>query len=168
MLFCGYMATPHTQPTKKRSNQLVLIAKNKKVFFDYEILDKYECGIVLTGPEVKSIRGGRVQLKGSYVQFINNRMVIVNMHISEYKPAANASYDPTHTRSILLRKNQIEEVRAKLEQKGLTVVPLEIYLKGNLIKVQIGVCKGRKQFDKREVLKERAIKRDIEQKVKFR
>ncbi len=156
------------QTPKKRTAQLVLIAKNKKVFFDYEILDKYECGIVLTGPEVKSIRAGRIQLKGSYVQYINNRLMIVNMHISEYKPAANASYDPTHSRLILLKKPQIEEVRSKFEQKGLTVVPLEVYLKGNLIKVQIGVCKGRKQFDKREVLKERAIKRDIEQKVKFR
>lgn len=159
---------PQTPPKRSGAPVISLIAKNKKAFFDYEIVQKYEAGIVLRGPEVKSVRGGRAQLKGSYVQIINKRPVIVNMHISDYKPAHDVSYDPTHTRQVLLRQNQIEEIAGFLGQKGLTVIPLELYLKGNLIKVAIGVCKGRKQFDKRELLKERSIKREIDQKIKYR
>ncbi len=161
------LPTSTTQP-KKRASVPTLIAKNKKAFFDYEIVQKYEAGIILTGPEVKSIRAGRLQLKGSYVQIIGQKPVVVNVHISEYKNAPNASYDPTHTRIILLNKKQIEEVADFLSQKGLTVIPLEAYTKGNLIKLTIGVCRGRKQHDKRDVLRERAIKRDVEQKIKFR
>ncbi len=153
---------------RPKTPELVLIAKNKKAFFDYEITEKYEAGIVLTGPEVKSIRAKKLQLKGSYIQIIGARAMVVNMHISEYKNSPDASFDPTHSRIILLNKKQIEEVADFLSQKGLTVIPLEVYTKGNLIKLTIGVCRGRKQHDKRDVLRERAVKRDVEQKVKFR
>lgn len=145
-----------------------LIAKNKKAFFDYDIIERYEAGIILSGAEVKSIRAGRVQLKGSFVQLIQKQLVVVNMHVSPYKFAPDASYNPTHTRVLLLKKKEIDGVCATLGQKGLTVIPLEIYFKGNLIKVLIGVCRGRKQHDKRQVLRERTVQREIQQKIKFR
>lgn len=143
-----------------------LLAKNKKAYFDYEVLEKYETGIVLNGPEVKSIKAGHVQLKGSFVSVTNGRALASNMHVSPYKYAAHTSQDPLRHRELLLRKKEIEHLSGIAGQKGHTIIPLEIFLKNNLIKVVIGVCRGKKAHDKRETLKKRAISREIDQGLK--
>lgn len=132
-----------------------LIAKNKKAFHDYEILEQLEAGIRLTGPEVKSCREHRVNLKGSYIHIFKEQAFTENVHISPYKFAAEEQ-NPTKRRKLLLHKKQIIQLASKQNEKGVAIVPLEFYFKGSLIKVKIGVCRGRKLFDKREVLKKRS------------
>lgn len=148
-----------------------LLAKNKKAYFDYEIVEKYETGIVLTGPEVKSIKASHVQLKGSYatlVQGKNRRLKIVtsNLHVSPYRYSIISGYDPLRRRELLLRRKEIDHLAGLTTQKGFTLIPLEIVLKNNLIKVLLGVCRGKASHDKRQLLKKRAITRDIEEGLK--
>lgn len=143
-----------------------LLAKNKKAYFDYEILEKIEAGIVLTGPEVKSIKGSHVQLKGSFAGVKNGRVLLENMHVSPYKYSVNTGYDPLHSRELLLKKKEIEHLAGLSAQKGFTLIPLEIFLKNNFIKVLLGVCRGKAQHDKRDTLKQRAVGRDIDQGLK--
>ncbi|PJC36997.1 SsrA-binding protein [Candidatus Peregrinibacteria bacterium CG_4_9_14_0_2_um_filter_53_11] len=150
----------------EKADGLKAAAKNKKAYFDYEILEKFEAGIILTGPEVKSIRKGLVQLKGSYVQVFNGRAYIEKMHISYYPQSNNPDYDPLRSRELLLHKKELELLAARSAEKGLTLVPLEILLKKHLIKVILGVCRGKKQHDKRSVLKDRAVERDIQSSLK--
>ena len=146
------------------------IVENKKAFHDYEILEKLEAGIVLTGPEVKSCRDKAVNLKGSYVNIHNNFVYAEGIHISPYRQAdkenAGAKYNPTHRRRLLLHLKQIEALATKLNEQGVTIVPLELYLKGSLIKLVIGLCRGRKLYDKREMLKSRAQNLDVARALK--
>lgn len=143
-----------------------LITKNKKAYFDYEVLEKYETGIILTGAEVKSIKGGHVQLKGSFAAVKNERVFVENMHVSPYKYAANVPQDPLRRRELLLRRKEINYLAGLAAQKGYTLIPLEILVKNNLLKILLGVCRGKKQHDKRDVLKKRAVNREIEQGLK--
>lgn len=143
-----------------------LLAKNKKAYFDYEIVEKYETGIVLTGPEVKSIKEGHVQLKGSFVSVIGGRVMTENMHVSPYRYAPREGYDPLRRRELLLKRKEIDYLAGLSNQKGFTLIPLEIILKKNLIKVILGICRGKKQHDKRDVLKRRAMTREIDQGLK--
>ncbi len=133
------------------------LAQNKKARFDYEILDTWQAGIELTGPEVKSARAGHVQLNGSYVVIRGNHASLLNVHISPYKPAALNNAEPTRSRKLLLKKAELEKITAQLDT-GLTCVPLSLYLKNNLIKVEIGLAKGKKLHDKRQSIKERENK----------
>jgi len=144
----------------------MLISKNKKAFHDYEILDKIEAGIVLTGPEVKSLRDKRVNLKGSFVSTWNGQAFVEGMHISPYKFAPDTRYDPHNKRKLLLHKKEILKLEATLNEKGSTAVPLEIYFKGSIIKLLIGICRGKKQYDKREELKKKAQNLDIARELK--
>ncbi|MDO8509922.1 MAG: SsrA-binding protein SmpB [bacterium] len=138
------------------------LAKNKKAFFDYEIQEKMEAGLVLTGAEVKSVRNGQVNLKGSYITFYNDQAFMIGAHISAYKPAGpQKDYDPTRTRRLVIRKREIRYLQAKSQEKGLTIIPLSIYTKQRFIKVEIGVGRGKKEFDKRESIKKRDLDRDI-------
>lgn len=140
------------------------LAENRSVFFDYEILDTYEAGLVLDGAEVKAVKSGSVNLKGSFVTFHNGEARLTNAHISRYKHAIpNPNYDPTHSRILLLHKKQVTLLRAQSQEKGLTIVPLKVYTKGHLVKISIGVARGRHQYDKRDVLKKRATDRDARQ-----
>lgn len=143
-----------------------LLAKNKKAYFDYEIVEKYETGIVLTGSEVKSIKEGHVQLKGSFASTIGGRVTVNNMHVSPYKYAPMEGFDPLRPKELLLRRKEIDYLAGLKSQKGLTLIPLEIYLKNNLIKVLLGVCRGKKAHDKRQDLKKRAVEREINQGLK--
>jgi len=129
------------------------LAKNRKAYHDYEILDTFEAGIRLSGPEVKSLREYRCNLKGSFVQIWKDDAYAENIHISQYKHAPDPSYNPTKRRKLLLHKKEIDKLSAKINEKGTAVIPLEIYLKGSLIKIKIGTCRGRKLYDKRAVLK---------------
>ena len=145
-----------TKSSKKQDQASSLLAKNKKAYHDYEILDVYEAGIVLTGPEVKSCREHRANLKGAYVHIIKNHAFAEGIHISPYKFAPDPKYNPTAKRTLLLHQKQIEKLDTNLNEQGVTLVPLEMYLKGSLIKIKVGVCRGRKLHDKRDMLKKRS------------
>jgi len=140
-----------------------VLAENKKALFDYEILEKYEAGLALTGQEVKSAKMGQINLKGSYVTFHNGKAYVLNMHINKYKAAGPLpDYDPTHTRQLLLHKKEIAYLQGKAMEKGLTIVPLSVYTKQRLLKIEVAVARGRKTFDKREVIKKRELKRELD------
>lgn len=143
------------------------IARNKKAFFDYEVLETIEAGLVLSGQEVKSAKQGRANLKGSFVSSRGQILGISNMHISKYKPAGHLpDYDPDQWRELLLHKKQINRLLGKMTEKGLTIVPLKMYTKGRLIKIELGVCKGKKTYNKREILKKRDTDREIQRTLK--
>lgn len=141
---------------------MTVIATNKRAFFDYEILRTWEAGLALSGQEVKSVRDGQINLKAAYVAITGNIPWLLNAHISPYKKAAALKdYDPTRSRRLLLKKSEIKEIIGLIKQKGLTIVPLKVYTKRNLIKVEIGLTRGRKLHDKRELLKKRAIENEV-------
>lgn len=150
----------------KPAGQTKLIAKNKKAYFDYEILEKFEAGIMLNGPEVKSIKNGHVQLKGSFAEIRGDRAAITNMHVSPYKCAPAEGYDPLRKRGLLLKKSEIDRLAGFSAQKGLTLIPLEVFLQRGFVKILLGVCRGKKLHDKRLVLKKRAITKEINQGLK--
>lgn len=136
---------------------------NRRANYDYEILETIEAGLVLKGYEVKSAKNGHMSLKGAYVTIKNNEAYLINAHISPYQPAnAPKDYNPTCSRKLLLHKNQIKSLIGKLKQKGLTLVPIKVYTKRGIIKLQFGVGKGKKKIDKREKIKEREAGRRIE------
>lgn len=141
---------------------------NRKARYDYTILDTYECGIVLKGTEIKSIRGGQCNLKDSYGIVRNNEVFLLNMFISKYKEASIFNENETRTRKLLLHKNQIKKIDGDIKLKGVTLVPLRVYFKGPKVKVELGVCKGKKTFDKRESIKERDLTRELNKSMKNR
>ena len=140
---------------------------NRKANFDYEILDTYESGIVLTGTEIKSIRLGKANLKDSYAIIKNNEIFLLNMHISSYEQGNRFNHEETRTRKLLLHKKEILKLRDKLEIEGYTIVPLKIYFSKGRAKIQIGVAKGKKNYNKKETIKERDIKREQERYMKY-
>ena len=138
-----------TMAEKKGSGEKV-IATNKKAFHDYFILEKMEAGIVLQGTEVKAIREGRLNLKDSYATIRTGEAFLVNCHISPYSHGNRENHDPTRSRKLLLHLKEIRKLIGKTQEKGLTLVPLRIYLKRGRIKVELGVARGKKMYDKRE------------------
>lgn len=142
------------------------VTKNKKAFHDYEILEKYEAGLVLLGDEVKSVRAGLLNLKGSFVDTEKEEAFLNNVHISKYKNSARTDLDPVRKRKLLLHKKEILKILAALNQKGVTAVPLEVYLKGSLIKITLGICRGKKLYDKRETIKKREQNMEIKRELK--
>lgn len=136
--------------------------KNKKATFDYFIEEEIESGIVLKGSEIKSIRLGLANLKDSYAIIRNGEVFILNMYIGKYKEANIFNHDERRTRKLLLNKKEILKLRDKLEIDGYTLIPIKLYIKNNKAKILLGVAKGKKKYDKREALKEKTIKRDIE------
>ena len=136
------------------------IAVNKRANFDYEIIDKYEAGLVLSGAEVKSIKTGHISLKGSFVTFRGIEPFLTNADIPFYKFAGNpANYDSRQPRKLLLKKSEIKNLLGKIKVKGLTLVPIRVYTKKRLIKLEFGVGRGKKEYDKREDIKQREAKR---------
>ena len=135
--------------------------KNRKALYDYSISDTYEAGIVLTGTEIKSIREGKANLKDSYAIVRNGEVFILNMHISHYENGSIFNHDETRTRKLLLHKNEILKIKDKISIKGYTLVPIKLYFSKNNAKVLLGIGKGKKIYDKREVLKEKDINRQI-------
>lgn len=143
--------------------------RNKKAHFNYDILEKYEAGIELFGFEVKSIKGGHGSLEGTRVIIRDNEAYLIGVNIPPYQTGNTpAGYDPTRTRKLLLTKKEIKELIGKGEQAGLTIVPLALYNKSGRVKVSIAVAKGRKKYDKREVLKKRDADRDIRREMRDR
>jgi SsrA-binding protein len=142
---------------------------NKRARHEYHILETYEAGMILTGPEVKSLRSGQANLKEAHCVIRNDKMLLIGCHISPYKPAArNNPVDPARTKELLLRKKEIEKLIGKLKEKGLTLVPLKIYFnERGYAKIEIGLARGKKLYDKRQDSKERDVKRDLQRKYKM-
>ena len=145
---------------EKESRQV--LAKNRKAFHEYEILERFEAGIVLEGTEVKSARAHSVNLKESYARLNSNEIWLVDCHISPYSCGNIQNHEPLRPRKLLLHKKEIEKLADEITRGGLTVVPLSMYLKAGKIKVEIGLAKGRKLYDKREKARRKTIDRDIE------
>lgn len=143
-----------------------VIATNKKAHFDYEILENYEAGIELTGPEVKSIRDGHISLKESFATVKDNQVWLNGAHVSPYKPAAGNNDEPTRARRLLLKRNEIDELIGKVQTAGFTLVPIKVYFAHGIIKVEIGLARGKKLHDKRQVMKNRTIEREMQQELK--
>lgn len=134
--------------------------RNKKAYFDYEILDSYEAGVILLGEEVKSIRQGGMNFTGGYILFKGDIPYIIGINIHRYKHSSNPHYNPTRDRKLLLKQQEIDQMRNALQAKGVTLLPLEGYFKHNLFKIRIGLGKGKKKFDKREAIKKREEERE--------
>ena len=139
-----------------------VFAENRKARHDYAVLDTIECGIVLTGTEVKSVRHGSVSLAGSYAAVLKGELWLVGADIAAYKFGNRFIHEPKSMRKLLVHAKEVEELRLKTEAKGLTLVPLKVYLKGGRIKVAVGVCRGKALHDKRDALKKKAMRRDLE------
>ncbi len=139
------------------------IAQNRKARHRYEVLDELECGIVLVGSEVKSLRSGRgASIAEAFARIKHSELWLVGMHVPEYAQANRQNHEPVHDRKLLAHAREIDRWEKRMQEKGLTIVPLEIYFKGPRIKVRLGLCRGKKQFDKRETQKKRDAQRDID------
>ena len=134
--------------------------KNKKAYFDYTIVEELEAGIALTGTEIKSIRKGSIDLKDTFVNIKNNEAFILNMYIAKYEEGNIFNHDERRTRKLLLHKKEIKKLKEQIKQEGLTIIPLKLYFKKNKVKILIGICKGKKLYDKRALLKEKDLKRE--------
>ena len=150
------------------SDYIKVIATNKKARHHYHIESDYEAGIVLVGSEVKAIREGRVSFQDAYADIKRDEIFIRQLHISPYKFAYNANHESLRTRKLLLHKSEIRKLSSKIREKGYTLVPLKIYFKNDKIKVQIGLGRGKKLYDKREDIKKRDMKRDLDREHKNR
>ncbi len=145
-----------------------IVAQNRKAFHDYTIEETTEVGIVLTGTEVKSLREGKANLKDSYVLIKGTEVLLLNCHISPYTHGNIMNHDPLRTRKLLLHGKEIERLQGKAAQKGYSLIPLKIYFKGPRAKVEIGLARGKKQYEKRETIKKREADREIERAMKSR
>ena len=146
-----------------------VFAENRKAYFDYDIIEKFEAGMVLTGQEVKSIKSGRINLAGSYVVIIEEEVFLLNAQIPPYQPKnAPPDYDPARSRKLLLNKSEIKYLIGKAQEKRLTLMPLRVYTKKGKIKLEFGLGKGRKKASKKELLKKRDVEREIEIELKER
>ena len=134
--------------------------KNKKAYFDYYILEEIEAGIALLGTEIKSIRKGSVDLKDTFVNIKNNEAYLLNMYIAKYEEGNIFNHDERRTRKLLLHKKEILKLKEKTKQEGLTIIPLKLYFKKDKVKVLIGICKGKKLYDKRASLKEKDLQKE--------
>ena len=138
------------------------VASNRRARRDYDILESYECGIVLTGSEVKSLRAGQVQLKDAYAELRRGELWLENAHISPYQYAHEGGHEPERSRKLLLKRREIESLVGKVNERGLTLIPLRIYFVRGLAKVELALAKGRRSYDKRQKLKEREQRREMD------
>lgn len=143
-----------------------VIATNKKARFDYEILETFEAGVVLRGPEVKSVKLGHISIKEAYATVRSEEVFLTNAHISPYKQAANVEQEPTRSRKLLLKKSEIKSLIGKSKTEGITLIPVQVYLKRGFVKVEIGLGRGKKKHDKRQTIKQKDIKRDIQREMR--
>lgn len=142
------------------------LGENKKARFNYHIEDTLECGIALTGTEVKSLKAGKFSFGDAYVRIQNNQLWLVGLHITPYSFGTIENHEPTRKRKLLAHAREITQLRRKTEERGYTLVPLKVYIKNGLIKIEIGIAKGKKLHDKRAVIKERDVKRDLARELK--
>jgi len=145
-----------------------IIAVNRKARFDYSVDESYECGIVLLGTEVKSFRDGKISFPDSWAEVINSEVWLRSLKISENPFSSIFNHDPDRRKKLLLKKDEIKRIKRKSEEKGYTLIPLSFYFKRGKVKVELGLCKGKKQFDKRADIKSRDIKREIDREFRNR
>ena len=150
------------------SEGIKIVSENRKAFHDYFIDDRVEAGIILTGTEIKSIRNGKVNLKDSYARIKDGEIWVYQMHISAYEQGNRYNHDPLRPRKLLLHRSEINKLVGKIQLQGLTLLPIKIYLKNGMAKVELAVGQGKKNYDKRQVLAEREGKRDIERALRDR
>ncbi len=153
---------------EKEKNGFHLIANNKKAYFDYFIEDKFEAGISLYGTEIKSLRMGKCSIKEAYVRIDRGEVFIYGMHISPYEKGNIFNKDPLRSRKLLLHKSEINKLSGKISEQGYTIAPLQVYLKGSLIKVEIGLAKGKKLYDKRQDIAKKDQRREAEKDFKVK
>ena len=151
-----------------KKEETTVIARNKKASHEYFILETYEAGIVLVGTEIKSVRNTKVSIQDAYCEIKNQEMFINNMHISHYEKGNIFNHKEDRIRKLLLHKKEIIKLFSKVKLEGLTIIPLEVYIANGICKIKIGLCKGKKQFDKRNDIKEQSVKRDLDKKYKVR
>ncbi|MBN2053747.1 SsrA-binding protein SmpB [bacterium] len=142
------------------------VIKNRKAYAEYEILETYEAGIVLQGTEVKSIRDGKLSLKEAYAKVDRDEIWLVNCHVTPYDFGNRFNHDPLRPRKLLMHRQEIRRLIGKVRERGLTLVPLKVYFKRGRVKVELGLCRGRKMHDKRAVIRDRTIKREVEREMK--
>lgn len=142
------------------------IADNKKSRFNYSIEDSIECGVILKGTEVKSVTSGSISFLDSFAEIINNEVWLKGFHISEYSYSSIFNHDPDRAKKLLLHKDEIKRLKRKVEEKGFTLIPLDFYLKNGKLKINLGLCKGKKLFDKRATIKEKDLNRDLQRNFK--
>ena len=142
------------------------ITVNKKAGFEYHLTDKYEAGIVLKGSEVKSIREGKVNIKGSYIRFLDNELYLIGMHIGDYSHADSMSHENMADRKLLLHRKEMDKINEMLTQKGKTLIPMSLYFKKDLVKVKFAVGTGKKNWDKRHDKMDQDVKRQLDREVK--
>ncbi len=152
---------------KEKQKQKISLS-NKRAFHDYEILEKFEAGIVLHGTEVKSLRQGRASFKDSYAKVIDGELWVVNFHITPYDHGGYSNHDPVRRRKLLLHRHELRRLIGKIEERGLTVVPLRVYFKGSYAKMQIGLARGKRMHDKRKDIAKRDMTRDAQRELKDR
>ena len=145
-----------------------LLARNRRAFYDYSVEENLECGIVLQGTEVKSLRGGKFSFSDSYAKIRDDELWLIGLHISEYSHGNINNHDPLRDRKLLIHRQELKRLKRKVDERGFTLIPLRIYLKGGRIKVELGVCRGKKSYDKRESIKERDQKRDADREMSGR
>ncbi len=151
-----------------KNDNFRLIANNKKARHDYFLEEKYECGISLHGTEVKSLRMGKCSIKEAYVQIENREVILYGMHISPYEKGNIFNRDPLRPKKLLMHKREILKLQGRIKEKGYTIVPVQVYLKGSLVKVQIALAKGKKLYDKRQDIAKKDQKREAEREFKVR
>ncbi len=145
-----------------------VLATNRKAYHDYHIEETQEAGVALTGTEIKSVRAGSINLRDAYAQVRNGEMWLMNCHISPYEPASRQNVDPYRDRKLLMHRKEIMRLFGRVQEKGLTLVPLRVYLKKNRAKVELGLARGKKQYDKREAIAKRDAAREMERAVRER
>lgn len=143
------------------TSKIKIIGTNRKANFQYEILNRYEAGLVLLGTEVKSLRESKVNLQDAYGKFIGEELWLLNSHISEFKFGNINNHDPIRKRKLLLNKRELRKIRKHLEEKGLTMVPTKIYFKDSLVKIEMAIARGKKMYDKRQSIKQRDTERKL-------
>lgn len=150
------------------AQDIKVVATNRKAYHDYHIEETHEAGIALTGTEIKSVRAGSVNLKDSYAVVKDGEAWLLNAHISAYDPASRQNVDPDRTRKLLLHRAEINRLMGRVQEKGLTIIPLRVYLKRNKAKVEIALVRGKRQYDKREAIAKRETDREIQRALKDR
>lgn len=151
-----------------KNEAMKLVANNKKAYHDYFIEEKYECGIALHGTEVKSLRMGKCSIKEAFIRIEHAEVFVYGMHISPYEKGNIFNKDPLRPKKLMLHKYEINKLIGKLNEKGLTLVPLRVYFKGSLVKVEIGLARGKKLYDKRDDIRKRDLKREHERDYKIK
>ncbi|AEL18223.1 ssrA-binding protein [Borreliella bissettiae DN127] len=149
-------------------NTNTLILENKKAKFNYFIEEKISCGIVLKGTEVKSIKAKKLSFNNSFASIKKEELWLENLHVSKYKEGNIFNHDELRPRKLLIKKKELQRLKNFKEKEGYTLIPISFYLKKSLIKVEVGICKGKKLYDKREILKQKSIKKDLSREIKYK